>query len=866
MSIDIQSAWSFRTDPSGAADWSAPGLDASGWDVLSANDFWQNQGYAGYSGVAWYRRTVQVPPEWRGRQAYLALGGVNDEYWVYVNGRLAGHVGDLATHQSAIQRPALTPVPLAAGQQNTIAIRVRSWYNFGGIAHGPVALTTAPLLPSAPVAGAMAIAAAKPAGLWPSWMRGQGRTWTVVGTPSGGPESLVGPTGRWEPDASSPSVALLVGDMGPPSPAGWALQEGDLPIVRNRWRAGAVEVSTVLWRPVQPVGGAQPGASMVRWEVSATNTGAAADVPLFVLLQPYQVQPGVAPIFSASYTRREVLVNGRPFLSVARVPDAILAVAGARGDVSQAILSQRLPPTNAVSDGAGRGSVALEYDLHLASGASTQLSFAAPVGAAPLAGSASTFAQPVAADSASLRATADAWRALLRPGSISLPDARLTAAYTASLAYILMSNDGGALHPGPLLHDAFWYRDSTYMLGALERNGNLAQAHDLLAAMLRFQLPDGSFPANVSTHTQVGHTRGAPEWDAQGEAVHALVDYYRFSHDKAWLRSVWPSIKRGIQWLDELVALQPDGLLPPGASAEDLGPANQRHYWDDFWGVIGLRDASFAAGILGDAATQQSDAAQADALLAAVMRAAQPALHTEGIIPNGPHDLQSPAVARDASPAVWPGQLLPASVAAPIFQRYFQRFVQPYNGAFKEADDNVWTLGGLELAHAALYVGLTSETSQMLAWFIDHPTARGVYAWGDEVTRDGSSLAGGDMPHGWTAAEYVSLLRDMLLYESGNHLELAAGVSAGWLNAPQGVSVSGLPTTFGPISYTLHRVGSTVLLDLVDSTPPPGGYSLHLPFRMLRFSVDGSAFASANGSVLHLPPATRHAEVRVSGS
>ncbi|MGH2469489.1 MAG: hypothetical protein ACRDGF_05410, partial [Chloroflexota bacterium] len=685
-----------------------------------------------------------------------------------------------------------------------------------------VALTTAPALPSPPVAAAMATAAANPAGLWPGWMRGQGRTWTVVGTPSGGPESLVGPTGRWEPDASSPSVALLVGNGATASPVDWSLQEGDLPIVWNRWHAGAVAVSTVLWRPVQrPPGATSADPGIARWEISVTNTGAATDVPLFVLVQPYQVQPGVAPIFSAGTAPNEVLVNGQPFLATARVPDAVVALAGAHGDVSRAIASRHLPRTNAVSDGAGRGSIALEYRLHLASGASTQLDFAAPVGSAPAPGQMAhgTVARPAEADSASLGATADAWRALLRPGSISLPDARLTAAYSASLAYILMSNDGGALHPGPLLHDAFWYRDSTYMLGALERNGNLAQARALLAAMLHFQLPNGSFPANVSTHTQVGHPRGSPEWDAQGEAVHALVQYYRFSHDKTWLASVWPSINMGIQWLDTLTATQPDGLFPPGASAEDLGPANQRHYWDDFWGVIGLRDASFAAGILGDAATQGSDAAQAAALLARVMRAAQPALHSDGIIPNGPNDLRSPAVARGATPAVWPGQLLPASLAAPIFQRYFQRFVQPYDGAFNEADDNVWTLGGLELAHAALYLGLTSETSEMLAWFIDHPTARGVYAWGDEVTRDGSRLAGGDMPHGWTAAEYVSLLRDMLLYESGNRLELAAGVQSSWLKAPQGVRVSSLLTTFGPVSYILHRVGGTVLLDLSASTP-----------------------------------------------
>jgi hypothetical protein len=69
LQIDVQRGWAFKPDPSGQADWSSSGLDDAAWDVIDANDFWQKQGYDGYSGVAWYRSAVDVPPGWAGRAA-----------------------------------------------------------------------------------------------------------------------------------------------------------------------------------------------------------------------------------------------------------------------------------------------------------------------------------------------------------------------------------------------------------------------------------------------------------------------------------------------------------------------------------------------------------------------------------------------------------------------------------------------------------------------------------------------------------------------------------------------------------------------------------------------------------------------------
>src|SRR5581483_1651908 len=386
----------------------------------------------------------------------------------------------------------------------------------------------------------------------------------------------------------------------------------------------------------------------------------------------------------------------------------------------------------------------------------------------------------------------------------------------------------------------------------------------LLDAFVRFQTADGEFPANVSTHREVGHRRGDPEWDSQGQGIHALVDYYRFSHDQAWLRQQWPAIQLAAGWLDRLGGVDGSGLLPAGRSAEDLDSADLRHFWDDFWAVIGYRDAAFAATALGETARAGQLQASADALLKAVLASAGPVIKKDGIIPNGPGAPDNPASARGTSPAVWPGQLLPPEIARPVFERYFLRFIVPYGGAFRHENNNFWPFGGLELAHASLYLGQTDQTNTFLDWQLDHQTARGVWAWGDEVSQDGSRLIGGDMPHGWTAAEYVDLVRDLLLYESGDRIRLAAGVRAAWLGDGQTVAVRDLPTYFGAVSYQLHRAGPAITLDREASTPPPGGYELTLPFPITQLTVDGATPTAPAPCPVQLPPSAKHVTAQIT--
>ena len=109
----------------------------------------RTQGYPALDGWAWYRIEVDVPPGWQGRDTFLSFEGVDDVYELYVNGRLVGKGGDLATRKDALQERHSHNITsfVTPGQKALVAVRVYDWYGAGGIFR-PVTLGTQAFAPS----------------------------------------------------------------------------------------------------------------------------------------------------------------------------------------------------------------------------------------------------------------------------------------------------------------------------------------------------------------------------------------------------------------------------------------------------------------------------------------------------------------------------------------------------------------------------------------------------------------------------------------------------------------------------------------------------------------------------------------------
>jgi sialate O-acetylesterase len=69
--------------------WAAADFDDSAWPSMRLPGSWQSRGLK-HNGVVWFRRTVELPPEWVGRELSLSLGMLDDFDETYVNGVSVG--------------------------------------------------------------------------------------------------------------------------------------------------------------------------------------------------------------------------------------------------------------------------------------------------------------------------------------------------------------------------------------------------------------------------------------------------------------------------------------------------------------------------------------------------------------------------------------------------------------------------------------------------------------------------------------------------------------------------------------------------------------------------------------------------------
>jgi hypothetical protein len=126
--------WRFALDPlrSGHKQgWYEPGFDDSGWATISIEQAWQKAGYE-YTGVTWYRRSIQIPSEIEHLAVDLHFGGVDESAWVWLNGM---YVGQHDIGPSGWNEPFRLDITgeIRWGDDNHIAVRAMNTAHAGGI-------------------------------------------------------------------------------------------------------------------------------------------------------------------------------------------------------------------------------------------------------------------------------------------------------------------------------------------------------------------------------------------------------------------------------------------------------------------------------------------------------------------------------------------------------------------------------------------------------------------------------------------------------------------------------------------------------------------------------------------------------------
>jgi hypothetical protein len=140
--IDLEGNWRFSIGDDTA--WASPDFKDNNWEKVKVPSAWEDQGFHGYNGYAWYRKTFEVPKELIGSNFILNAGFIDDVDQTFVNGKLVGLSGgfppNFRTAYDAQRKYFLSNELLKEGK-NEIAIRVYDIQLEGGIIRGPVGLS-----------------------------------------------------------------------------------------------------------------------------------------------------------------------------------------------------------------------------------------------------------------------------------------------------------------------------------------------------------------------------------------------------------------------------------------------------------------------------------------------------------------------------------------------------------------------------------------------------------------------------------------------------------------------------------------------------------------------------------------------------
>lgn len=82
--------WEFQMDPLRIGEslgWWRSEVRGGNWQrILSSSSSWSNQGLRYYKGLAWYRQSLEVPPDAAGKRIFVWCGGVDEKAKFWVNG------------------------------------------------------------------------------------------------------------------------------------------------------------------------------------------------------------------------------------------------------------------------------------------------------------------------------------------------------------------------------------------------------------------------------------------------------------------------------------------------------------------------------------------------------------------------------------------------------------------------------------------------------------------------------------------------------------------------------------------------------------------------------------------------------------
>lgn len=398
---------------------------------------------------------------------------------------------------------------------------------------------------------------------------------------------------------------------------------------------------------------------------------------------------------------------------------------------------------------------------------------------------------------------------------LEIPDEKIRFLFDAALRTLLLLSADDVV-PGPYTYRRFWFRDACFMLNALMAAGFLERAYGKLETFPLRQKRSGYFLSQEG------------EWDSNGQALWILHRYHALS-GRPLSKKLMKAVDKGARWIirkrtpghtDALHA----GLLPAGFSAEHLGP-NDYYYWDNFWGLAGLKAAAALAassGSLAMAAQLEKEALDFENRIFTSIDAASQNIKNGAVPASGYRRMDAGAVG--SLVADYPLRITPPGDS---------RFV----GTVEYLMENCFQKGAFfqDMIHSGINAYLTLAIAQTLLRARDPRYRRLIRVvadlasptgnWPEAIHPHTGGGCMGDGHHGWAAAEWFMMIRNLFVREEDDTVVLGSGIFPEWLKENFPVRFGPTWTPKGRITFAAEKIDGQLHLSL-ETEPKDGEFDM----------------------------------------
>jgi hypothetical protein len=379
-----------------------------------------------------------------------------------------------------------------------------------------------------------------------------------------------------------------------------------------------------------------------------------------------------------------------------------------------------------------------------------------------------------------------------------------------------LRNGEPAFQVGPTCYRGTWAADGPFILEAVTYLGRGKEAR----SGLELQVEKDEGPSGVEFSKKCGLR------------LWMILRHWQLTGDKSWLVKMWPKVQFNVDKIIEyrrMTMKDPSqanyGLMPIGFGDGGLG-GKHREYTNVYWTLSGLKAAIAIAGQLGKPIVTKWKAEFED-----YWGYFEKARNRDKLIDGYGNEYLPVTMKGEQKQLPQRGKW--AFLQSIYPGRIFERNDALMQGTIAMLDANqreglifgtgwdpagIWNYAGSFYGHAHLWLRHGRKAAATLYAFGNH--ACPLLCWREEQNPRGEAEKYvGDMPHNWASAEFIRMVRHMLILERGQELHLLGSMPQVWTQAGSVIELNDIPTSFGPVSLSV-RVAKDGHSGLIRVNPP----------------------------------------------